>query len=126
MHYSAYLGGYKDSDGEWLDGAKNYKLNVPKNPPAARFWSVTVYHNDTRYLIQNEQQIADKSSRMDVDRNEDGSVDIYFGPEAPKGKEKNWIPTNPGEGWFSYFRLYGPTQDHFDLKWVLPSIERVK
>jgi len=75
---------------------------------------------------------------MDVDRNEDGSVDIYFGPEAPKGKEKNWIPeapkgkeknwipTNPGEGWFSYFRLYGPTQDHFDLKWVLPSIERVK
>ena len=121
---SAYLGGYKDSDGEWLDGAKNYKLNVPKNPPAARFWSVTVYHNDTRYLIQNEQQIADKSSRMDVDKNEDGSVDIYFGPKAPKGKEKNWIPTNPSEGWFSYFRLYGPTQDHFDLKWVLPDIEK--
>ncbi len=121
---SAYLGGYKDNDGDWLDGAKNYKLNVPKNAPAARFWSVTVYHNDTRYLIQNEQQIADKSSRMDLDKNEDGSVDIYFGPKAPKGKEKNWIPTNPGEGWFSYFRLYGPTQDHFDLKWVLPDIEK--
>jgi len=122
---SAYLGGYKDSDGKWLDGAEYYKLHVPKNPPAARFWSVTVYHNETRYLIQNDKQIADKSSRMDLDKNRDGSVDIYFGPEAPKGKEKNWIPTNPGEGWFSYFRLYGPTQDHFDGKWVLPNIEKV-
>ena len=61
---------------------------------------------------------------MDLDINEDGSVDIYFGPKAPRGKEKNWIPTNAGEGWFSYFRLYGPTQDHFDLKWVLPDIEK--
>ena len=121
---SAYLGGYKDNDGDWLDGANNYKLNVPKDAPAFRFWSVTVYHNETRYLIQNKEQIADKSSRMELDINADGSVDIYFGPKAPKGKEKNWIPTNPGEGWFSYFRLYGPTQDHFDLKWILPNIEK--
>jgi hypothetical protein len=67
---SAYLGGYKDSDGEWLDGAKNYTLRVPANAPAKRFWSVTVYHNDTRYLIQNKQKIADRSSRMDLIKNE--------------------------------------------------------
>ncbi|MEW6996981.1 DUF1254 domain-containing protein [Colwelliaceae bacterium BS250] len=121
---SAYLGGYKDSDGEWLDGAQSYKLNIPANVPAKRFWSVTVYDNATRYLIQNEQVIADKSSVMDLDKNSDGSIDIYFGPKAPKGHEKNWIPTNPGEGWFSYFRLYGPTQEHFDRKWVLPNFEK--
>jgi hypothetical protein len=121
---STYLGGYRDKDGDWLDGAKSYVLNVPANAPAKRFWSVTVYHNDTRYITQNEQKIADRSSIMDLLKNEDGSIDIYFGPTAPKGKEQNWIPTNPGEGWFSYFRLYGPLESYFDKSWVLPDFEK--
>jgi hypothetical protein len=58
------------------------------------------------------------------DVNEDGSVDIWFGSEAPEGKEQNWIPTNPGEGWFSYLRLYGPLESYFDRSWVLPDIEK--
>lgn len=123
---SIYLGCYKSADGEWLDGSKHYKLHVPANPPAKNFWSVTLYHNLTRYLIQNKQQIADKSSRGDIIKNADGSVDLYFGPSAPKGKEKNWIATNPGEGWFAYFRLYGPLQPYFDRSWVLPDIKKVK
>lgn len=123
---SIYLGAYKSKDGEWLDGAKHYKLHVPPNQPAKNFWSVTLYHNLTRYLIQNKQQIADKSSRGDIVKNDDGSVDLYFGPTAPEGKEKNWIPTNPGEGWFAYFRLYGPLKPHFERSWVLPDIELVK
>lgn len=122
---STYLGGYRDKDDDWLDGGKHYKLRVPPNVPAKRFWSVTVYHNDTRYLIQNKQNIADRSSRMDLLKNSDGSVDIYFGPTAPKGKEQNWIPTNPGEGWFSYFRIYGPLEAYLDRTWVLPDIEKV-
>jgi hypothetical protein len=123
---SVYLGGYKDHDKEWLDGAKQYKLHIPKDPPAKNFWSLTVYHNVTRYLIQNKNEVADKSSRGEIDINEDGSVDIYFGPTAPAGKEKNWIQTIPGEGWFAYFRFYGPLQSHFDRTWVLPDIEKVK
>ena len=47
-------------------------------------------------------------------------------PTAPKGKEQNWIPTNTDEGWFPYFRLYGPLKPYFDRKWVLQSIEKVK
>jgi hypothetical protein len=50
---SIYLGTYKDKSGNWLDGANNYRLRVPTNVPVKNFWSVTVYHNDTRYLIQN-------------------------------------------------------------------------
>lgn len=123
---STYLGGYRDKDGEWLDGAQAYTLRIPANVPAKNFWSVTVYHNDTRYLIQNKQKIADRSSRMSLIKNEDGSINIYFGPTSPKGKEQNWIPTNPGEGWFSYFRLYGPLQSHFDRTWVLPDIEKLQ
>lgn len=121
---STYLGGYRDKDDDWLDGGKSYTLHVPANVPAKNFWSVTVYHNDTRYLIQNEQKIADRSSRMELLQNEDGSFDIYFGPTAPEGKEQNWIPTNPGEGWFSYFRLYGPLEAYFDRSWVLPDFEK--
>jgi hypothetical protein len=53
-------------------------------------------------------------------------VDLYFGPELPKGKpESNWIKTIPGKGWFTYFRLYGPTQPYFDRSWVLPDIEEM-
>ena len=34
------------------------------------------------------------------------------------GFEKNWIPTVPGKAWFPYFRLYGPTEAHFNRTWV--------
>jgi hypothetical protein len=59
-------------------------------------------------------------------RNADGSVDIYVVPTAPKGFEKNWIPTVPGQAWFTYFRLYAPTEAYFDKSWPLPDIEKVK
>ena len=47
--------------------------------------------------------------------NDDGSVDIYFAPKAPKGMESNWIPT--GEDFFLLFRLYGPDKPLFDKTW---------
>lgn len=121
-----YLAAYMDSDGDWLNGANSYTLRVLANVPAATFWSTTVYDVSTRSLIDNEQQQADRSSRMDLLINPDGSVDIHYGPQAPEGKEQNWIPTVPGRAWFTYFRLYGPLEAYFDRSWVLPSIERVQ
>jgi hypothetical protein len=94
---SAYLSAYKDKSGEWLDGGISYRLHVPPDPPVKLFWSVTLYDIDTRALILNDAKIADRSSRMDLKKNEDGSVDIYCGPNAPTGFEKNWIPTVPAE-----------------------------
>jgi hypothetical protein len=120
----AYLGAYKDSEGNWLDGSKNYKLHIPPNPPAKQFWSITLYDVDTRCLINNKQQIGDRSSRMDLLTNEDGSVDLYFGPQAPEGKEQNWIPTIPNQGFFVYLRLYAPLEPYFDRTWELPDIEK--
>jgi hypothetical protein len=122
---SAYLGAYKDKAGKWLDGGTSYRLRVPPNPPIKLFWSVTVYDADTRALILNEQKIADRSSRMDLRKNDDGSVDIYCGPKAPAGFEKNWIPTVPGKNWFAYFRFYEPTEAYFDRSWPLPDFEQV-
>ena len=76
-----------------MDGGRSHRLRVPPNPPIEPFWSVTVYDIDTRALILNDQKIADRSSRMDLHKNADSSVDIYCGPKAPAGFEKNWIPT---------------------------------
>ena len=119
----AYLATAVDKNGAWLDGGKNYRLHVPPNPPAKQFWSVTVYDSLTRVLIDNGTGVADKSSRTNITKNADGSVDVYFGPTAPAGMEKNWIPTLPGKAWFPLFRLYGPTEGYFDKSWPLPDIE---
>jgi hypothetical protein len=121
-----YLEASKDAQGHWLDGSKSYQLHVPPNAPVAQFWSFTVYDNETRCFVDTGVQ-PDRSSRDNIVKNADGSVDLYFGPKAPAGKsETNWIKTLPGKGWFTYFRLYGPTQAYFDRSWVLPDIEEVK
>jgi len=123
---SVYLGAYRDKDGEWLDGANTYRLRVPPDAPVKQFWSLTIYDVDTRGLIHNDQQRADRSSRQaDLVKNADGSVDLYVGPNAPAGFEKDWIPSVPGKAWFCYFRLYAPTGAHFDRTWVLADFEKV-
>jgi hypothetical protein len=121
-----YLEATKDRDGNWLDGGKTYRLRVDAHVPAKQFWSVTAYDNESRCFIDNQEEIADRSSRLDLIRNADGSTDIFFGPTAPTGMEKNWVPTLPGKGWFTYFRLYAPTEPYFDRSWKLADIERVE
>jgi hypothetical protein len=122
----AYFSAYRDKDGHPFDGGKSYSLRVPAKAPVKQFWSFTVYDADTRCLIQNKEQVADRSSRQDLLKNGDGSVDLYFSPKTPAGFEKNWIPTVPGKTWFTYFRLYGPTEPYFGKTWPLPDIELVK
>jgi len=123
----AYLGAYHDKDGHAFDGGQRYHLHVPPNVPAKQFWSVTLYDVDTRCLIQNKEEIADRSSRQPgLAKNADGSVDLYFGPTAPKGLEDNWIPTVPGRSWFTWFRFYAPLEPYIERTWSLPDIEKVK
>ncbi|MEU6919205.1 DUF1254 domain-containing protein [Streptomyces olindensis] len=123
---SAYLAAYYDKTGAAFDGGKTYRLHVPSGVPAKLFWSVTLYETDTRGLIQNKQQIVDRTSRQDLKKNADGSIDIVMGPKAPKGLEQNWIPTRPGKSWFTYFRLFGPLEPYFERSWSLPDIEPQK
>jgi hypothetical protein len=119
----AYLSAYTDAADAWLDGARDYTLHVPADPPAKLFWSATVYDVDTRCLIDNDQQRGDRGSRdTDLMYNDDGSVDLHFGPSAPAGREANWIQTIPGRHWFSYFRFYGPLEAYFDRSWKLDDV----
>ncbi|WP_243721851.1 DUF1254 domain-containing protein [Meridianimarinicoccus aquatilis] len=124
---SQYAFTYRDSDGNALDGSKSYIMTVPANPPAEDFWSFTLYDNQTRSMLQTDKQFpALGSNDAGVQPNEDGSVDIYFGPEAPEGKESNWLQTVPGKGWNTILRLYGPLEPWFDQTWRPGEIELIE
>jgi len=124
---SIYFVGLRDNTSAFLDGGKNYKLTVPGPVPADLFWSATVYDVDTRSMIVTDKDRAFVGSVSTKPQpNPDGSTDIYFGPEAPVGKENQWIKTIPGKGWFVYFRIYGPEAAAFDGTWKLNDIVEVK
>ena len=115
---SQYAASYTDSAGEYLDGSKNYKLTMPPKVPAANFWCVVIYDPQTRSELQTGQPFPSKNNSRDkLIENKDGSVTLYFGPKAPKGKESNCIQTVPGKGWFTLPRLDGPLEPWFDKSW---------
>jgi hypothetical protein len=124
---SQYAVAATDKDGNYFYGDKTYKLNIPANIPAKDFWSVVIYDPQTRSELQTGQLFPSKNSARDTfEKNADGSIDLYFGPEAPKGKEKNWTQTVPGKGWFPILRLYGPLEPWFDKTWRPGEFELVK
>ena len=53
---SQYAVAYLDADGNALDGGKTYKVHLPPNVPAKDFWSFTLYDNQTRAMLQTDQQ----------------------------------------------------------------------
>lgn len=120
---SQYLCTHTDGEGVPLDGARTYKLTVPADVPAKDFWSIVVYDSASRSMMLTEQDHPALSSYDPLEINADGSVDLYFGPEAPDGKEANWIETDPAKGWTAIFRAYGPLEPFFDRSWKLPDIE---
>ena len=123
---TAYLTSFRDKKGAYLLGDKSYRLRVPANPPVKRFWAVTAYDPLSRSLLDSGGNIT-VSSLGEPEINSDGSVDIYFGPKAaPKGKEKNWIRTDPDKGFFVVFRFYGPREGYIEKTWVLNDFEVVK
>jgi hypothetical protein len=122
---SFYLMDVSDKAGEALDGGKTYRLTVPANVPVTQYWSATVYDRATHALIRDQKTVSRSSQHPGLQRNADGSVDVYFGPNAPVGKEPNWVPTNPNGRFEVLFRFYGPEKPLFDKTWVLPDIERI-
>jgi len=95
--------------------------------PAKLFWSVTVYDSEARTIINTDQSRGAVRSMFErPEANVDGSFDIFFGPNAPAGKEKQWVKTIPGKGWFTFVRMYGPQAPLFDGTYKLQDIQASK
>jgi hypothetical protein len=124
---SQYTVAFGEPNGNPFDGGKTYKLHLPPNVPAKDFWSLVLYDLQTRSMLQTDMRFPSISSqKKGVVVNPDTSVDVYFGPKAPKGKESNWLQTVPGKGWFTILRLYGPLEPWFDKTWKPGEFEMVK
>jgi len=115
---SKYPFAYKDAEGNYLSGGASYRLHLPPDVPAENFWSITLYDAETASGLQNGQPYPSIGSNDDLTYNEDGSVDLYFGPELPDGApETNFLRTVPEKGWFTLMRLYSPGEAFFDQTW---------
>jgi hypothetical protein len=127
---SQYVFAFKDADGNRIDGAKTYRVTLPPDIPAARFWSLTAYDTETRSMLQTPQRFPRAGSQSyptpAAIADADGSTTVVFGPERPADTpEGNWIQTTEGKGWFPILRLYSPLQPFFDKSWRPSEIEVV-
>jgi hypothetical protein len=121
-----FLDAFLDARGQPLRGENTYRLHVPADVPAKQFWSFTIYDRESSSFIRKSGRVGLGSYDEQMQRNPDGSVDIYAGPKPPKGREANWIPTLRGKDWFPFFRFYGPDEPLIQRTWKLPDIEKVK
>jgi hypothetical protein len=121
---SDYALAFLDSNDKPFDGSKTYKLHLPPNVPVNNFWAVTLYDTQTRTQLQTNQLFPTVGSQTKgMQKNADGSYDVYFAPEAPEGKEGNWLQTVPGKSWFVILRMYGPLEPWINKTWRPGEIE---
>ncbi len=119
-----YMIAFVDSQGANLSGGSHYRLHLPRDIPAANFWSVTLYEAENGSGLANGQPFPSLGSRDAPTQGGDGSTDLFFGPTAPAGRERNWLATVPGKGYFAVLRLYGPTAAAIDKSWKPGDIEK--
>ena len=128
---SQYLLAFQDADRRFFDGSKTYQVTLPKGIPEAKFWSLTVYDNQSRSMLETPQRYPRAGSQgypsPAAAADASGATTVYFGPQQPDGVARgNWIQTVPGKGWFVILRLYSPLEPFFDKSWRPGEIERVR
>jgi hypothetical protein len=115
---SLYWLGHRDAAGAYLDGGRALQAHHPAPGPRE---AVLVGHRLRRPYPQPDPDRASQGpAQLPIRlprRYRDDSVDLFFGPTAPASHQDQWIQTNPGAGWFVYFRIYGPEQAAFDKTW---------
>ena len=128
---SQYLFASLDADKQYFDGAKTYKVTLPKGIPEEKFWSFTLYDNQTRSMLDTPQRYPRAGSQSypspAAEPDADGSTTVYFSPTQPAGvKRGNWIQTDPKKGWFMILRLYSPLEPFFTKEWRPSEIALVR
>jgi hypothetical protein len=128
---STYLWTMLDANKQPFDGARTYKVTLPKDIPQANFWSFTLYDNMMRSMLDTPQRYPRAGSQSypspAAEADADGSTTVYFGPTQPAGvKRGNWIQTMPGKGFFPMLRLYSPLEPFFTKAWRPSEIDLVQ
>ena len=115
-----------DADDQPINSSKNYRITMPEYFPARDFWAIFAYDSHTRTFIANGAKGRHLSSNDDLVKNSDGSIDIYIGPNKPKGLESNWIETIPGSEIFIGVRTYGPEDSVLTGEYKIPRFELIE
>jgi hypothetical protein len=121
-----YVAASYDSCGVKLHGSSRYVIRFPKGgtPPTHAFWSLTLYDSDG-CMVKNSINRYAIGDRSHLNRNRDGSIDIYIQFDAPgREKQTNWLPA-PTDEFNLLLRIYWPREELLEGEWRLPSITRV-
>ena len=111
---AAFVDAQKPSDGRRQD----LQLHLPpQHPRQAVLVAGALRHPDALHAADRPAVPQHQQPEEGRGDNPDTSVDVYFGPTPPSGKESNWVQTWPGKGWNVILRLYGPLQPFFDKTW---------
>ena len=117
----------RDKDGAFLNGSNAYRLHLPPNPPAGLFWAVTAYNITDGTMPETKQLLPSLNGYYDLAKNDDGSLDIWFGAEKPAdAPESNWIQTVAGRDFLVALRLYGAQAPFYDQTWVPDDVVKVQ
>jgi hypothetical protein len=116
-----------DADGEPVTGEHDYVVHFDADrlPPAAAFWSVTMYDAEG-FQAANELDRFALGDRDPLVRNPDGSLDLYLQHTAPDpDRVANWLPAPLGPLGVT-MRLYAPQPEALDGSWHPPAVMRTR
>ncbi len=125
---SQYLMANVDANGDQVDGARTYRVRLPKDIPAARFWSFTVYDTQTRSMLQTDQRYPRASQSFPsraAQPESDGSTVVWFSRPSPMASPTTGFRPTPNKSSFVALRLYSPLQSFFDKTWRVGELEPV-
>ena len=80
----------------------------PRTYRCRAFWSLTLYDTETRSMIQNSTNDSARSGYDKLKTNADGSIDLYFGPKAPRGRGEQLDPDGSWQRLLSVLPLLRP------------------
>jgi hypothetical protein len=118
-----YLVDVVDSHGDALLSDRMYRLRVPPGVPVSQYWSVTMYDGSDHTFIRENTKFSVSSQIPGLHTNDDGSVDVYFGPSPIPGLEANFIQTGDSHTFELMFRFYGVGSEVMAKEWRLADVE---